>query len=76
MLGVVWMLGCWLVGAALNGWQVWRYGVMPTSGVFGDVIPIGAWLWSIGDLLQLLALLVLCVLVVRDLPYHFRCEGA
>lgn len=50
----------WLCGRQMNVWQVTKYGAMPATFPFGDWIPIAnRWLFSIGDVLQLLGLVAI-----------------
>jgi hypothetical protein len=48
-------LAPFFVGRCLNLWQVGKYGCMPLTYPWGDWIPVaGRWLFSIGDVLQLI----------------------
>lgn len=72
---------CWLVplfvGRGLNVWQINTYGFMPIYTIWGDWIPIaGRWLFSIGDILQVMAFIELFELVVtRELDHRYVRVG-
>jgi len=73
---LLWFL-VWLTGQSMNVWQVTKYGFMPLTFPFGDWIPIaGRWLFSIGDILQVMAFIELFELVVtRELDHRYVRVG-
>lgn len=68
---------CWLavlfVGRGLNLWQIAVHGFLPIYTFWGDWIPIaGRWLFSIGDILQVVAFIEIAeVLVTRELDKRY-----
>ena len=68
---------CWLallfVGRAMNLWQIQVYGFMPIYTFWGDWIPVaGRWLFSIGDMLQIMAFIeIFELLVMRELDARY-----
>jgi len=68
---------CWLallfVGRGMNLWQIQVYGFMPLAFPWGDWIPVaGRWLFSIGDILQVMAFIeIFELLVIRELDKRY-----
>lgn len=61
------------VGRAMNLWQIQVHGFMPIYTFWGDWIPVaGRWLFSIGDVLQIMAFIeILELLVIRELDKRY-----
>ena len=61
------------VGRCLNLWQIQVYGFMPLAFPWGDWIPVaGRWLFSIGDVLQVMAFIeIFELLVTRELDKRY-----
>lgn len=62
---VLFWLTPFFIGRGMNLWQVQKYGFMPLTFPFGDWIPIASrWLFSIGDVLQLIGFVAIVLTVL------------
>lgn len=70
---VILWLALLFAGRGMNLWQIARYGFMPLACPWGDWIPIaGRWLFSIGDILQVMAFIeILELLVTREMDKRY-----